>query len=156
MVMPMKDTPRLLAFLTVMLLLFTACSPTLTPIPPATLPPAGAPTDASAPGAQPASATSAPSEPSNNQGQPPSSGPVSLQVLSPQDGAVVNAPQIEVSGTASAGAVVTVNDNIIVVGADGQFKTAIALDEGPNLIEIIASNDSGSETSVELTVTYQP
>lgn len=69
---------------------------------------------------------------------------------------MVNTPQIEVSGMASAGAVVTVNDNIIIVGADGQFKTTIALDEGPNLIEIIASNDSGSETSVELTVTYEP
>ncbi|MBI3740010.1 MAG: hypothetical protein HY258_13265 [Chloroflexi bacterium] len=152
----MKNTPHVLAFLTAMLLLFTACSPTLTPIPPVNLPPAGAPTDASAPGAQPANPTSAPGGPSNNQGQPSDSGPVSIRVDTPQDGAVVNTPQIEVSGMASAGAVVTVNDNIIIVGADGQFKTTIALDEGPNLIEIIASNDSGSETSVELTVTYEP
>ncbi len=150
----MKNTPHVLAFLTVMLLSVTACSPTLTPIPPATLPPASAPTDASVPGAQPANPATAPAGPST--GQPSNSGPVSLEVLSPLDGAVVNTPQIEVSGMASAGAVVTVNDNILLVGADGQFKTILALDEGPNLIEIIASNDTGNETSVEITVTYEP
>lgn len=84
------------------------------------------------------------------------SGPLTLQVLSPQDGATVNTSQITVSGTASPGEVVTVNDNIILVGADGKFQTTISLDEGPNLIEIIASNNAGNETSVELTVTYEP
>lgn len=146
--------PSFVAALSGMILLMAACSPTLTPIPPITLPPAGAPTDASAPGAPPANPTTASGGPST--GQPSNSGPVSVQVLSPQDGAAVNTAQIEVSGIASAGAVVTVNDNIIIVGADGQFKTTIALDEGPNLIEIIASNDAGSETSVELTITYEP
>ncbi len=83
-------------------------------------------------------------------------GPVSLQVLSPQDGAVVNAAQVLVSGTASPGAVVTVNDAILVVGGDGTFQSTVALDQGPNLVEVIASNASGSETTIDLTVTYEP
>ena len=85
-----------------------------------------------------------------------SDGSVSLQVLSPQDGAVVNTSQIQVSGVASPGNVVTVNDEIILVGGDGQFQATISLDEGPNLIEVIASDDAGNETSVDLTVTYAP
>jgi Glucodextranase, domain B len=87
---------------------------------------------------------------------PESSGTLSLQILSPQDEAVVTTSQVDVIGSAPAGAVVSINDEILLVGADGQFKTTISLDEGPNLIEIIASDDNGNETSLLLTVTYEP
>ena len=79
-----------------------------------------------------------------------------LQVLSPEDEAVVNTPQVDVIGSAPAGAVISINDDILLVSDDQQFKTTISLDEGPNLIEIIASDDNGSETSLILTVTYEP
>ena len=79
-----------------------------------------------------------------------------LQILSPQDEAVVNIPQVDVMGSAPAGAVITVNDDILIVGNDQQFKTTISLDEGPNLIEIIASDDKGNEMPILLTVTYEP
>jgi hypothetical protein len=82
--------------------------------------------------------------------------PASLRVLSPQDEAVVNASQIDVTGTASPGEVVTVNDYILIVGADGTFTASVALEAGPNLIEVIASNDSGSESVVDLTVIFEP
>lgn len=65
-------------------------------------------------------------------------------------------PQITVSGLASPGAVVTVDDQILLAGPDGTFQAAVALDEGPNLIEVIASNDSGSESTVDMTVVYEP
>jgi len=79
-----------------------------------------------------------------------------LQVLSPADSSVVNVPQVTVSGTASPGAVVSINDDILIVGADGMFELTVTLVEGPNLIEVIASTTSGSEASVDLVVTYQP
>jgi hypothetical protein len=79
-----------------------------------------------------------------------------LQVLSPQDEAVVNTQPVEVSGSAPAGTVVTVNDEILIVSADGQFKTTVSLEEGPNLIEVLASDENGNETSLLLTVTYEP
>jgi len=85
-----------------------------------------------------------------------SSGTLTLQVLSPQDEAVVNTPQVDVIGSAPAGAVISINDDILIVGADGQFKTTVALDEGPNLIEVVASDDNGNETSFILTITYEP
>jgi len=68
----------------------------------------------------------------------------------------VNAPEVQVSGTASPGAVVTVNDAILVVGADGTFTSSVTLEQGPNLIEVIASNSSGDAQTVDLTVSYQP
>jgi len=87
---------------------------------------------------------------------PEPSGTLWLQVLSPQDEAVVNTPQVDVIGSAPAGAVISVNDEILIVGDDGQFKTTVSLDEGPNLIEIIASDDNGNETSLILTIIYEP
>ena len=87
---------------------------------------------------------------------PEPSGTLLLQVLSPQDEAVVNTPQMDIIGSAAAGAVVSINDEILLVGNDQQFNTTIALDEGPNLIEILASDDQGNETSLLLIVTYEP
>jgi len=79
-----------------------------------------------------------------------------LQVLSPQDEAVVNIPQVDVTGLAPAGAVISINDEILIVAADGQFKTTISLDEGPNLLEIVGSDENGNEAAIILTVTYEP
>ena len=154
--------------ISILIFLASACSPiqTTTPIPPATLQPlSGATTNS---GSVPVSTNQpsktnppsvAPTKPApaaSSQPVPPVSGPLSLRVVSPQDGATVSTAQIQVSGLASPGEVVTVNDSIIVVGADGQFQTTVSLDQGPNLIEVIASNNSGNETNVELTVTYLP
>ncbi len=144
------------------LLLTAACGgpiTTVTPVAPAsgTQPAAAAPATHPAPAG---STSSAPAASAASQGSvagkmPSSGGPVSLQVNSPQDGAVVTTPQVQVSGTASPGAVVTVNDTIILVGADGGFSATVTLDAGPNLVEVIASNDSGDQKTIDMTVTYQ-
>jgi glucodextranase-like protein len=83
-------------------------------------------------------------------------GTLVLQVLAPQDDSVVNAPQVDVIGLAPSEAVVSVNDDILIVGADGRFKTTISLNEGPNLVEVVASDENGNEVSQILTVTYEP
>ena len=77
-------------------------------------------------------------------------------MITPQEGAVVNSAQIQVSGTTTPDAVVTVNDQILIAGSDGTFQTMVTLDEGLNLIEVVASNPSGGETFANVTVTYQP
>ena len=82
--------------------------------------------------------------------------PLFLQVTSPLDGDTVNTAQVDVIGSASTGTVISINDDILIVGDNGQFKDTVALDEGPNLIEIVASDDGGNETYLELTVTYEP
>lgn len=79
-----------------------------------------------------------------------------FQILSPQDEAIVSTPQVDVIGSAPSGAIVSINDEILIVGSDQQFKARVTLDEGPNLIEIIASNEAGDESSLMLTITYEP
>jgi hypothetical protein len=139
-----------------LILLLTACSPT------PTVAPLSPTTNLNSPTAIPA--TPMPQEviPTTDIQVNPTaagantSGSLWLQVLSPQDEAVVNTPQVDVIGSAPAGAVLSVNDEILIVGDDEQFKTTVFLDEGPNLIEIIASDDNGNETSLILAVTYEP
>lgn len=82
--------------------------------------------------------------------------PVRLQVLLPEDGSLIEIAQCQVMGSASPGAVVSVNDEILIAGSDGAFQTTVTLEQGLNLIEVVASNSFGSEAFVNLAVTYQP
>jgi hypothetical protein len=86
----------------------------------------------------------------------PGAGTETLQILSPKEGDVVKSAQLEVVGVTAPDSVVTVNDDIIVVGADGRFQSTVQLAEGPNVIEILASDLEGNEASLEITVTYEP
>lgn len=141
----------------VALCILAACSPisTVTPQPTTAIPTLAGSTPASAAAASPAATQPAAQAPSPVP-PPVNAAPVGLQVLSPADGSVVNTQQVAVTGSASPGSVVSVNDDIIVVGADGQFTDTVTLDDGPNVIEVIGSNAAGDQTTVELTVTYSP
>jgi hypothetical protein len=130
------------------LIVLVACSPTPTAIPPSTDSPIE-----TAPALPPATQTMIVMPTLTGT---PETSDLWLQVLSPLDEAVVNAPQVEVFGSASAGAVLSINDDILIVGADSQFKITVTLEDGPNLIEVVASDENGNELSVLLTVTYEP
>lgn len=84
------------------------------------------------------------------------SGTLSLVILSPLDGAVVNTSKVEIVGQAPAGAVISINDDILIAGADGMFKHTVALEQGPNIIEIIASDANGNQSFVLLGIFYEP
>jgi glucodextranase-like protein len=136
-----------------LMLIIAACSPTPTVIPSvATLPPSSPTAVPTVP--QPEEILPTNEMPPTATSEP--SGALWLQVLSPQDETVVDLPQVDVTGTALAGAVVSINEEVLVVGNDGQFKATIPLEEGPNLIEVLASDAQGNETSLLLTVTYEP
>mgnify|MGYP002814635094 CR=1 FL=1 len=123
-----------------MLLLILACTvstPTSAPAVPSAVPPGITPD------------TTGPTQPVV------SAGTLQLKILSPLDGAVVNTSQVEIVGQAPAGAVVSINDDILIVGSDGQFKSTVSLEEGPNVIEIIASDASGNEAYLLLSVFYE-
>ena len=79
-----------------------------------------------------------------------------FRILSPQDEAVVNVPEVEVGGEAKPDTVITLNDEIVVVDQSGTFSVKLPLDEGPNTIEVVASDSEGHEVSFELEVTYDP
>jgi hypothetical protein len=79
-----------------------------------------------------------------------------FRILSPEDEAVVNVPEVEVIGEAEPETVITLNDEIVVVDESGTFSVTLLLDEGPNEIEVVASDLEGREISLELEVTYDP
>jgi bacillopeptidase F len=75
-------------------------------------------------------------------------------VLSPDDDSVVSTPEIPVSGMTVPDSYLTVNGIPIVVEGDGSFTTTVVLEEGPNLIEVIASDGGGDEQSAVLAIIY--
>jgi hypothetical protein len=81
---------------------------------------------------------------------------LNLEVTQPQDESVVNTSEIVVKGETNPDAVVTVNEAVADVDADGRFSVTVALEEGPNLIEVFASDFEYNEASEFLTIIYQP
>ena len=77
-----------------------------------------------------------------------------LTVTQPADGSIINIGKIEVRGSTSPGAVVSVNDEIAMADTQGAFAITIILDEGPNIIEVIASDGEGNEATISLMVTF--
>jgi len=60
------------------------------------------------------------------------------------------------SGKAPAGTVISVNEMIALVSTDEMFSFPILLEEGPNVIEFVASDVDGNEIAFVLTVIYEP
>ena len=83
-------------------------------------------------------------------------GSLIIQLFSPQDEAVFNVAQINVSGKAPVGTVISINDQIIVVSESGDFSVPVLLEEGPNVIELVASDLDGNELDIVLAVVYEP
>ena len=79
-----------------------------------------------------------------------------LEVAEPQDEAVVSTSPIRVSGTTSPDAEVSVSGTLIDVDAQGNFAAMVELEEGPNVIEVIATDYGDNEDYCILTVIYTP
>lgn len=81
-----------------------------------------------------------------------------LKVDTPEDGATVTTPTVTVSGRVngiqSAAAKVRINDAEAPL-KDGKFSTLVTLNEGANVINIVATSGSAAPGE-ELTVTYAP
>ena len=78
-----------------------------------------------------------------------------LELASPQDESVVTTDSVTVSGVTTPDAVVSVNGEPVEVNALGEFSVAAVLIEGPNLIEVVAS-DLSSQKRAEIAVIYLP
>jgi archaellum component FlaF (FlaF/FlaG flagellin family) len=81
--------------------------------------------------------------------------PFTLTINSPADQAVVSQPSVEIRGEVSTDMVLSINDDIYIFPA-GIFTVTVSLQEGPNVIQIVASDMSGNEIDQILTITYQP
>jgi hypothetical protein len=101
---------------------------------------------------------------------PPTTSPVStptamptalfVTVNVPQNESILSSANIEVVGITSPGAVVSVSVDgdlaIANVDANGNFDAMVTLLDGPNFIEVVASDQQGHEESSTITVVYIP
>lgn len=148
--------PTQTLFLATMLLL-AACT-TVTPTQPAAAlepgTPLPGPTEAAP--AAPARPSEAPTDAALTASPPAVSEALYLRVLWPEEGSLISVAEIELVGEAPPGAVVSIGEEILIVPADGGFRQVIRLEEGPNAIEIVASNQAGEEQSLIFTIVYEP
>ena len=79
---------------------------------------------------------------------------LALEVTEPEDESVVSTSVVTVKGVTTADAVVSVNGTLVDVDEDGKFSTVVSLEEGPNTIEVVASDSEDNEASKLLTVIY--
>lgn len=79
-----------------------------------------------------------------------------IKIDEPQDGVVVNTPQVELKGHASIDTVITINDEILYLENSQDFTTTLNLSSEANLFEIIASDIHGNELTLYLTVYCEP
>ena len=79
-----------------------------------------------------------------------------LDVTAPEDESVLDSATVEVMGATNPDNVVSVGGEVVEVDEDGNFTVVVTLEEGPNVIEVIASNFDGEEVDTLITVIYFP
>ncbi len=79
-----------------------------------------------------------------------------LEIIEPENESIITQSPITISGTATLDATVSINGNIVDVGDEGAFSATMDLEEGPNVLEIVATDFSGNQVDRILTVIYIP
>lgn len=81
-----------------------------------------------------------------------------LEVNQPTDGAEIKGgdKKVVVSGKTDPDNSVTVNGSTVIVNSEGNFQTSIGINDGDNLITIIASNNFTNTNQIQKTVKYTP
>jgi hypothetical protein len=80
-----------------------------------------------------------------------------LQIEDPVDAEpITSSATLTVRGRTRADAAITVNDTFLTPDIDGIFSVDLTLEIGANIIEVVASIETGEELSAVLTVIYIP
>ena len=84
-------------------------------------------------------------------------GDLFLQLISPPELEVfTETGTLTVIGRTRVDAVVTINDSVVEPDIDGEFSLDVPLEEGPNIIEVVVSVDSGEQLDLVLVAIYLP
>lgn len=80
-----------------------------------------------------------------------------LTIDRPDDGATVNGEKniVEIAGITDEDASVTINDRFVVVRNDGSFEYDYPLNEGENILTIVATDPAGNTTKLDRAVKYE-
>ena len=77
-------------------------------------------------------------------------------LLYPSDGLTVSQPEVNVLGVTTLDAIVGVNQIPVEVNSLGVFSASVALEEGANLVEVVATNIQGNIRFQTVVVFYTP
>ena len=84
-------------------------------------------------------------------------GALFLEMTSPESSEMfVTQSSFEFTGRTSVDALLTVNDQVLEVDEQGRFALNVQLEEGPNVVEVVASNTNGEQFDEVLLVIYEP
>lgn len=125
-----------------------ATSATSTRVPEPTATPTESPTTVSTPTQPPPEET-----PTLPTATPEPEAALFLDIQGPADGSAVQIDGVVVHGLTVAGALVSVNGEVVDVDNEGGFQVVVALEPGENVIEVVARDSSGSRHQVTLTIT---
>lgn len=81
---------------------------------------------------------------------------LTLDIFGVGEETIVRGSSIIVAGRTRPDAVLSINGVIIPMDAEGRFEVTVALNPGPNLIEVVASDLDGNQKSRVLTVIALP
>ena len=81
--------------------------------------------------------------------------PFLLLVTEPENESIVSVSTLRLAGRTGPNAIVSINGRSAPVDRFGYFSGAVALDEGPNVIDVVATNDDGRTLSTVLAVIYR-
>jgi len=79
-----------------------------------------------------------------------------LEIEGLSDESVVRGDTVVARGRTRPDAVLSINGVVIPVGPDGSFEVLLALNPGPNVIEVVASDLSGNQTREVLALVSLP
>lgn len=82
--------------------------------------------------------------------------PFLLIVTEPEDQSIVSEESIRLSGRTGPEAITSVNGVSVSVDELGFFFTVVQLEPGPNIIDVVATNDDGRVLSTVLALIYRP
>ena len=82
--------------------------------------------------------------------------PFLLLITEPESESVVDSPQLPLSGRTGPNAIVSINGRSAPVDRFGYFSTTMLLVQGPNIIDVVATNDNGETLSQVVAVIYRP
>ena len=81
--------------------------------------------------------------------------PFLLVVTEPEDQSIVSESSVRLSGHTGPNAITSVNGVSVSVDALGFFSTVVTLDPGPNIIDVVATNDDGRVLSAVIALIYR-
>ena len=82
--------------------------------------------------------------------------PFLLLITEPENNSVVDVSRLPLSGRTGPNAIVSVNGRSVPVDRFGYFSTTMLLVQGPNVIDVVATNDDGETLSQVVAVIYRP